>query len=170
MHESDILFENTYTDTLETLNEMNWDLYAKSRKIFTWSFGTFAAISLLLCLVTDIKYLFHCLFFLAFLFYSRNIYRRAAKQQMKTIQDFYDGVMPTQVIRVTADTLYYINGCQSFCVPLRKLSRTTVTKNGLLLRAGNYYQFYLRKDSFTKGTYEDFLEFLKEKCPPKPAK
>ena len=170
MNESDILFENIYTDTLETLEEMNQNLYAQNQKHYTWIFGVFSVIFLLLGLLADIKFLLYCLVFLSLLIYYRQLHKRAAKQQLSAALAFYDGEMPTQIVRITEDTLYYINGCQSFCVPLRKLSRATVTKNGLIIRAGYYFQFYLSKNAFTRGTYEDFLEFLKEKCPSNPAK
>ena len=165
MNEQDILFENVYTDTLETLEELNRDLYAKSRKTMTWFFGASAVLLLAGVLVVDTIYFVSFLLALFFLFHSRSLYKRTAKQQMKAAQDFYDGVMPLQVIRVTADSLYYINGVQSFRIPLCKLSRVTGTKNGLVLRAGNFYQFYLNKNTFIKGTYQDFLLFLEKQCP-----
>ena len=111
------------------------------------------------------KYIFLFLFTLGYLIFVLTRHKLYARRYIKQMTAHYDGQMPDQFFRFTEDTVYSVQGDLIFHLPLRKLTRATATRNVLNLYAGKTHRLSIVKDAFVKGSYEEFLAFLRAKCP-----
>ena len=85
-----------------------------------------------------------------------NILRTAKRQN--------DGAMPETRI-VVGETIEMFEGMVHYTIEYRKIVRTVRLKHSYLLMIGKRNGVMLDPNGFTKGTFEDFKQFLREKCP-----
>lgn len=165
MNEQDILFEVQYKDTLELMEEIFKHISTKNRRVC----GTIFAVSCLIFLPSAFllgkKYIFWFLFSLGYLIFTLIRHKLYARKYIKQMTAHYDGQMPDQFFRFTEDTVYSVQGDLIFHLPLRKLTRVTATRNVLNLYAGKTHRLSIVKGAFIKGSYQEFLAFLRAKCP-----
>ena len=102
---------------------------------------------------------------IAYLTYCCIRHRIAARQYMKNVSKFYGNTIPETIHSFSGDTIYSVFGNQTFHVPLAKVDILTETDHLLILCIGKNYRMTLKKGSFTKGTYPEFLAFLRTRCP-----
>ena len=74
------------------------------------------------------------------------------------------GKVPQAVITV-ADTIIYQSGSINMCFEYKDLTGTVRLKHSYKLRFTNRRGLLLCPDGFTKGTLEEFKQFLREKRP-----
>ena len=83
--------------------------------------------------------------------------RRSTKKQN-------DGVLPETVITF-GDTIELHEGMVHITVEYRKIVRVVQLKHSYVLMLGKRNGVMLELNGFTKGTFEEFKQFLREKCP-----
>ncbi|MBR2048462.1 MAG: hypothetical protein IJ960_07685 [Oscillospiraceae bacterium] len=165
MNEQDILFEVQYKDTQELMEEIFKHISTKTRRIYGTVFSVGCLIFLPSIFVLGGKYIFWFLFSLGYLIFILTRHKLYARRYIKQMMTHYDGVMPDQFFRFTEDTVYSVQGDLIFHLPLRKLTRATATRNTLNLYAGKTHRLTIVKVAFIKGSYQEFLAFLRAKCP-----
>ncbi len=162
----EILFENIYADTESIISEQYKKMYAPGLLLWSLVFGTTTLILLFFVFVLGDKHYWPVLLFsaayLISLFFRHRIYSR---RYMNNLRNFYNGTVPETIHRFTEDTIYSIFGTQTFHVPIVKVDKLQITAHLLILYVGKTHRMTLKKDSFTKGTYEEFLAFLRTRCP-----
>ena len=77
---------------------------------------------------------------------------------------YYDGTIPETVVRF-ADTITLSQEETVTTIPYSKLKQVSLLKDCFLLidEIGGFY--IVSNEGFTKGTKQEMLVFLKEKCP-----
>lgn len=75
-----------------------------------------------------------------------------------------DGVMPECVVTF-GDTIEIREGMVHLTVEYRKIQKVVRLKHSYVLKNGKRNGILLAIDGFTKGTFADFKQFLKEKRP-----
>lgn len=105
------------------------------------------------------------LLFLGALLYFSFRPRLMAKRQIRRIRDFFDGQMPEYQIRFTRDHIINAAAGNEHRIPYAKLNKVWHTKHILILGVDKVTSVAIPKNSFTKGSYEEFLAFLRAKCP-----
>ena len=83
--------------------------------------------------------------------------RRNAKKQN-------DNVLPETVITF-GDTIEIHEGMVSLTLEYRKIQKVVRLKHSYVLMNGKRTGIMFLEDGFTKGTFEEFKQFLQEKCP-----
>lgn len=166
----EILFENVFTEDENTLTEIGKTHRGSFRQIFlvilillTLYFAQAAVASILMW--QDYTYLLFVLVYLLLDLYYLFAPRINARIYMKRSLKFHDGMIPEHRISCTGKELCATFGKQQVLIPYDKLDKAAVTKHCIVLTAKKYARITLRKDSFTKGTYEEFTQFLRAKCP-----
>lgn len=103
----------------------------------------------------------YVLLFLYLIFQSRI----TAKIHFRRTMKFYNGTMPEAHYVFTGQEILSHYGDQQIRIPYDKLNRVLISKHLMILFAQKYARVAFPKDSFTKGTYEEFLVFLRTRCP-----
>lgn len=91
--------------------------------------------------------------------------RLMAKRQIRRIRDFFDGQLPEYQIRFTREHIINIAAGNEHQIPYAKLNKVWNTKHILILGVDKVTSIAIPKNSFTKGSYEEFLQFLREQAP-----
>ena len=91
--------------------------------------------------------------------------RIAAKLHMRRANKFHDGIIPQTQVLFGEEELIAQSGDSKLKIPYNKLNKIKVSKNLMILTVKKYSHVTICKDGFTKGTYEEFLAFLRAKCP-----
>jgi len=89
-------------------------------------------------------------------FYAWSALRNGKKQN--------DGVLPETIITF-GDVIELHEGMVHLTIEYRKIVRVIRLKHSYMLMLGKRNGVMLRTDRFTKGTFEEFKQFLKEKRP-----
>lgn len=162
----EILFENIYTDTEDLMAEQYKKLFTSYRRLWVPIYSVLSVVFLLyVFLFGGVKNWLFLLIAISYLIYSCIRHRIAARQYMKNVSKFYENTIPETVHSFSGDIIYSVFGNQTFHVPLAKVDILTETDHLLILCIGKTHRMTLKKDSFTKGTYPEFLAFLRTKCP-----
>ena len=164
----DILFENRYYTTQKMMAEFGRKYAVGPKKpmlIVTWLLYFFAAIpiflvpedfedsSRILLVILGVAMLM-----VSFLpqFYAWSAVTNGKKQN--------DGIVP-EVIITFGETIKLHEGWVDVTVEYRKIQKVVRLKHSYMLMLGKRNGLMLRPDSFTKGTFEEFKQFLREKRP-----
>ena len=87
-----------------------------------------------------------------------------ANRMMKQEEKFRDGVAP--VFSVTfAEKIQSTTTEGSYAIPYDKVVGIYNIRFGIVLMDARKRMLMLDKDGFTKGNFEEFLPFIREKCP-----
>ncbi|MBE6628900.1 MAG: YcxB family protein [Ruminococcaceae bacterium] len=98
-------------------------------------------------------------FLLIFFIYKRNV-SVGLKRQMED----GNGKLIVYTVKVLEDRILYKTSLGTeMTFELQKIKRVNCTKSYLLLQTFAYQMIPVQKDCFTKGSYEDFCEFLRAK-------
>jgi hypothetical protein len=89
---------------------------------------------------------------------------RLERKRFQRAQSYYDGEMPSSYIRF-GDQIHVEEIDSTFTLEYRKIEKVIVLKHGLFLRYAEKAHMAIDPNCFTKGTYEEFKQFLREKCP-----
>ena len=130
---------------------VSWVLYLFLLAILMWS-GNIGEIGYLL------------LFLGVFLFVLGFVPQWYSWQTMKNTKKQNDGVIPEAVITF-GDTIELREGMVNITVEYRKIVRTVRLKHCYLLMIGKRNGVMIDPNGFTKGSFEEFKKFLREKCP-----
>ena len=162
----DPLFENRYCSNYRMFTEFarkyavgprwpiliaSWVLYLFSLTVLIWAGG-----------IGEIGYFL--LFLGVFLFLLGFMPQWYSWQTMKNTKKQNDGVIPETVITF-GDSIELHEGMVNITVEYRKIVRTVRLKHSYLLMIGKRNGVMLDPDGFTKGSFEDFKQFLREKRP-----
>lgn len=162
----DTLFENQYIRDRAVMKELyiHW-FFKRPLLIVLYSF---LLISFALFLVdyiwtgTDsvVLYLVPFVFLMQFIGYYNTV-----NVSVKRDEELYHG-MPVQArYTVTEETVTSRNaGTEPNELPLSKIQNAFVTKNLICLVSEGKMVYIFRRDSFTKGSAEEFIGFLKRKA------
>lgn len=163
----DILFENCYTRTKELAKEIYKYLCFKRPMylILDIIIGLLFLANLIIVIFekTDIDVV---AFVLPVLFFALHIYTYSSHVKAMIKRDneinhdkpiFVETVVTENFIRNSAST-GSVNE-----IEFSKIGRAVQTKNLILLRSKANLIYIFRKDTFTKGTHEDFIIFLRSK-------
>ena len=162
----EVLFENVYTDTEQIMME----LYRRRGRIIRWIFVLlFSAYTMFyLHLVREKGEIFHwvmlfiCGGAVGFYFFYPRIQTIRYFRNMK--RHFAGKVPETRVLCTEEDITVCI---EKDCMHLsyNKITKILFYRNMIELLEGKMKRVTLVQDAFTKGTKEEFLEFLRVKCP-----
>ena len=166
----EILFENVFTADAESS--------AQIAKMTTGKARTALLIALVILFVNYVRdaylefvqgygyfYLVLCLVWLGLILYLFFQPRIVAMLHIRRANKFYDGELPENRILFTGEAIAVNSGNNQFRLPYAKLTRVRSSGNVVMLMANKFTYVSIRTDRFTKGTYEEFLVFLKAKCP-----
>ena len=163
----EVLFENQNTMTRTQLIE----LYKKQNKAVTAKFWIFSSALLL-------WYLLFCWFWGVFDLFSvvvvvvlialmvimpKRLVKNASTSYEKLLA-YYDDVMPVHRIQFGDKIIIETPDCTS-TIEYRKIEKILSLKHGYVICDKKPSFFILSRDGFTKGTFEEFKRFLREKCP-----
>ena len=83
---------------------------------------------------------------------------------LKNTKKQNDGVLPETVVTF-GDTIELREGMVNISIEYRKIVRTVRLKHCYLLMIGKRNGVMIDSNGFTKGSFEEFKKFLREKCP-----
>ena len=160
------LFENRFYDNYKMIAEFARKYSVGPRLPILIACWIVYPISLTICILSgairETGYLFIVLgavmLFVAFL---PNWY---SWQTMKNTKKQNDGVLPETIITF-GDTIELHEGMVHISVEYRKIVGTVRLKHSYVLMLGKRNGVILQPNSFTKGSFEEFKKFLREKCP-----
>ena len=89
---------------------------------------------------------------------------RLERKRFKRAMVYYDGRIPLIYIRF-GDQIYVEDRDSTFNLEYRKIEKVIVLKYGLFLRYAEKAHMAIDPNCFTKGTFEEFKQFLREKRP-----
>lgn len=84
---------------------------------------------------------------------------------LRTSKRNNDGVIPETRITVKDDRIDVDEGCVHFTLEYRKFCRVVHLKHSYVLMMGRRSGLMIDPDGFTKGTFAEFKQFLREKRP-----
>lgn len=84
---------------------------------------------------------------------------------LRTSKRNNDGVIPETRIAVKDDRIDVDEGCVHFTLEYRKFRRVVHLKHSYVLMIGRRNGLMIDPDGFTKGTFAEFKQFLREKRP-----
>ena len=159
-------FENRYYSTYKQIAEFARKYMTGPRPILLIIFGIFYGVLLLGTLLGDVDYeglryliiLGLCFLILAFL---PNL---TAWQSIRQLKKQNDGVIP-ETVTTFGDTIEIHEGMVHITIEYRKIIAVRRLKHSYMLMIGKRNGVMLDADGFTKGTFAEFRQFLKEKRP-----
>ena len=162
----EVLFENVYTDTEESMLELHCQRGKGRRWFFIVLFICYTAFFLYTAIAwgTVLNRIMFC-FCAGYAVYLIFLPRINTKRYFKHMKRHYDGSIPeTRVICTEEDiTVWFGKDCGH--LPYDKITKIYFYNNIISLQAGKVLRATLIQDAFTKGTKEEFIEFLRVKCP-----
>jgi len=89
---------------------------------------------------------------------------RLERKRAKRALDYYDGEIPPSYIRF-GDQISVEDSDSNFNLEYRKIEKIIVLKHGIFLRYAEKSYMPIDPQGFTKGTCEEFMQFLRKNCP-----
>lgn len=161
------MFTNKTTLTKNLYMQFAQRAYRRFRK--SWQIGSFI-ITILLAALTAFAYRHSPIIAgilviptLWFLFIGTRGYTITGKNEYRQLVASY-GNDPLLKVRFTEDHLEYNIGKERLLIPYEELDGSFETRDLFALLQGERGMI-LKKDGFTKGSYEDFAQFIREKAP-----
>ena len=161
----EILFENVYTDTEIMFREITAKI--GMRKMWFW---------LIVYIPLDILYLFLIspdsswltwLAFLACMGYTVWIFLRplyVGRTTIRKLIKYYDGTIPETIVEF-GDKITVRGPDSVHSIPYEKITKVYFLKYSIVLRADKVSSVIITPTGFTKGTFSEFKQFLREKRP-----
>lgn len=164
----DILFENRYYTTKKMMTEFGRKYAVGPRKPLMIIFWTVFAIALIPAIVApevfEMDYWEKILMMGAVMLAVSFMPQFYAWSVMKSSKKQNDGVVP-EVIITFGESIKLHEGMVDVTVEYRKIQKVVRLKHSYMLMIGKRNGLMLRPDGFTKGTFEEFKQFLREKRP-----
>lgn len=162
----EVLFENVYTDS----EEMMMELYhrASRRNRYIWLAVYLLLIIWYINMIMSIDWLIlwaGLIFLIAYSVYLLCVPMINTKRYFKRVRQYHDGMVPQTQVQFTEKKILVENGRSSQTVPYDKLDKAWIMKHCIRLDAGKMALVAIKPECFTKGTAEEFMQFLREKCP-----
>ncbi len=88
----------------------------------------------------------------------------AAASRIKHLKKLYDGVIPETTVTF-GDTIEVSDAGNHSSFRYDQIMKTCRLKRSYILMLNGKFCIFLQPDGFTKGTFEQFTAFLREKCP-----
>jgi hypothetical protein len=103
----------------------------------------------------------------ALIVYAVWLYFRPWMRAAKTVKQecAFDGDDAVFSVTRFSDAVYDETKSQSVTVPYDKLAKIFITSNVIILEDVRKLDLIMDKHGFTKGSCEEFLTFIQEKCP-----
>lgn len=158
-------FENNYMYSRETVLEYQYKIGARRMLIWCVLSLVLAIAYAIIGAVTGRDTLLVVVAFLAVAVYSAVYPYFFTKKSEKMLMERNGGQIPVTQIRFGEEIDVTEGDTVDFTVEYRDLSKITVLKKGIFLVTRGRRGIMLDPDSFTGGTVEEFMAFLKEKCP-----
>ena len=130
--------------------------------VFWVFFAVLLAVSIQNGTIYDQKYMLFvfgvCMFAVSFLpqLYAYGVIQGSKKQN--------DDILPETVVTF-GDTIEMHEGMVHLTIEYRKIVRTIRLKHSYMLMLGKRNGVMLEPNAFTKGSFEEFKQFLRTKCP-----
>ncbi len=164
-------FENRYTRTYAIIKEFyKYSLFQNKRRRAGIILSAFAILLGLYYYISFADKPFYGTFYLCVILVSVCIltalvtrYILTPKIYIKRDMELNNGVLQEITMTITDTTVKQSTPCSEITLPLTKLKKVSKTKNTILLMTATNLYFILKRDSFTLGTEEEFLTFLREK-------
>ena len=158
------LFENEYILTKELYLEFSKALISKKFKIFGYIFAIISFIAGILSFVLDLNIIFIIIFWI-FSFYFIILPLIAYKITGKKL---YEQQVAINNYEILKKTIYFYDDKVEVISPnggktivfYHNIKKIYKTKNFLILNSENKVAVSIKKDSFIKGSYEDFERFI----------
>lgn len=160
------LFEVRYYDNHKMIAEFARKYSIGPRMPVLVGFWVFFAVFLVLSIqngtIYDRKYMLFvfgiCMLAVSFLpqLYAYGIIQGSKKQN--------DDILPETVV-IFGDTIEMHEGMVHLTIEYRKIVRTIRLKHSYMLMLGKRNGVMLDPNGFTKGSFEEFKQFLRTKCP-----
>ena len=164
----DILFENRYYTTRKMMTEFGRKYAVGPRKplmIVCWAVFAVALIPALVAPeVFDADYWRNILLMGAVMLAVSFMPQFYAWSVMKNTKKQNDGAAP-EVVITFGETIKLHEGMVDVTIEYRKIQKVVRLKHSYMLMIGKQNGVMLKPDSFTKGTFAEFKEFLREKRP-----
>ncbi len=160
------IFENRYTVSVPMLREFQFrftpwwlkilflavGLYAIVRTWQVWRFGT-GVMRILMPVIAVYLLVWPLL---------RS--HAAAANRIKHLKKLYDGVIPETTVTFR-DTIEVSDAGNHSSFRYDQIIKTFRLKHSYILMLKGKFCIFLQPDGFTKGTFQEFTAFLREKCP-----
>ena len=160
----DILFENEYVLTKELFLESSKALVSKKYKMFCYICAILSFICGILSLIISMDIIFYILFFglpFYFIALALNVHKFAGKKLYEQQRALNNYETLRKITYFYDDKLEVIspNGAKTIIL-YHNIKKIYKTKNFLILNNENKVAAAIKKDSFIKGTCEDFARFI----------
>ena len=161
----DTYFENQNVYTYEQYQELFRAIYGKGIRRTVIIYGIFCLI-LLLEFWAGYHYALAGLALMIFLLARRLMLpRREAKRVYTAKLAYYDGVMPTVSYSFYEDHFKAVDVESSQLVRYSKIEKIEFFDHSIVITALDGSIYLAAHNGFTKGTPEEFREFIRSKCP-----
>ena len=163
----EIHFENQYAPDEKLLRELCGRSSMARRIVFIVIFAVLASRFVLLIWALGITLisggaLLMCIGYLIWLVVDPYL---RARRSIKETKAFYDGQYPEYRITLTDETIECRRQESYFSLSYQKIDKVYCWRHSVVLQAGKSSRVVLSKTGFTKGTFEEFKQFLREKRP-----
>jgi len=88
----------------------------------------------------------------------------AASSRIKHLKKLYDGVIPETTVTF-GDTIEVSDAGNHSSFRYDQIMKTCRLRHSYILMLNGKFCIFLQPDGFTKGAFQDFTTFLREKCP-----
>ena len=163
----EVLFENQNTITRMQLVELYKNQYkAANTKFVIFSSVLFLGYLLFCCFlrVFDFSILMVIVALIAVVLRVMKRPVKNANTSFEKLLAYYDDVMPVNRVQF-GDKIIVEAPDRTSTIEYRKIDKILSLKHGYVIFDKRTNFFILSRDGFTKGTFEEFKQFLREKCP-----
>ena len=157
--------ENVYVDTEKLVRQMHKKLLRKRSVFWTSAMAVMGFLFLFVGLVLDrTAYLWGAAAYAALAVWYLFMPYRTSKKAYKKMLQYYDGNILETVVRF-GDAIVFTQGDTVSSIPYNKLKQVSFLDDCILLHNEVGGVYLLANDGFTKGSKQEMLAFLREKCP-----
>ncbi len=159
-------FENNYIYSRDIVLEYQYKIGARRMLIWCAVCIAFAIAYGIIGAVTNRVTWYVVVAFLALAVYYAVYPSLVVKKSEKMLRERNGGEIPVTQIRFGDEEIDVTEGdTVDFTVEYRDLSKITLLKRGIFLVTKGRRGIMLDPEAFTGGTAEEFIAFIKEKCP-----
>ena len=88
-----------------------------------------------------------------------------AWSMIRNTKKLNDGVLPETRVVFSEENIQMFEGMVHLTIEYRKIRKGVRLKNGYALFNGKRSAVLLKPENFREGSFRDFLDFIREKCP-----
>ena len=161
------IFENRYFTDKKMIREFARKYSVGPSPLASAILLPFVALHLLFLFTVDTGrpqdwYLLLCCGIIIVLQFFPRIYAASLISGMKKQND---GVLPETVVAFGEENIQMFEGMMHLTIEYRKITKALRLKHSYALFNGKRTAVLIKPDGFTKGSFEEFKTFLREKCP-----